>query len=335
MVRSVEIRRTRNNDRYASLRINMGESGAFAEVDAKIWGLDSAIDRGLKVPQNGDIIEVSSHKADEYQGRTQWVLRQFRILSTSEKEAAITNFTAPSDIGLTQYQGQLEALINRVPDDRLCGRVLCSIFDRSDFREAFYQAPAAYVHHQNYPGGLLEHTVNVTTLALSIADNYPAGKTRGLTYNGNNLPIDHALLICAGLLHDIGKLETYDLSPLPEVTDANRWQGHLSISYARVHQACEPFLKNSPTKDDQDEVQKLLHCILSHHGILEYGSPVLPVCAEAFILSQADMIDARLADIQDAAGQIMVQDPNARWVPRHHHFPQGIFIGDWKNLGQP
>jgi 3'-5' exoribonuclease len=334
MVRSIEIRRTRNNDRFATLRINMGQSGAFAEIDAKIWGLDSAVERGMQVPEGGDIIEISGYKAEDYQGRPQWILKNFKVLSAEEKDSAIAQFTPPSKIDLPYYKGLLEALISRVPEDRICGQILCSIFDRSEFREAFHLAPAAYVHHQNYPGGLLEHTINVTTLALSLADTYQAGNKQGLTYNGNTLPIDRDLLVSAGLLHDIGKLETYVLSPLPEVTDANHWQGHLSISYALVHHACLPFLENPPSDTTHDEVQKLLHCILSHHGVLEYGSPVEPACAEAFILSQADLIDARLADIQEAAAQAVVHNPDARWIPRHHHFRQGIFIGDWKSLNE-
>ena len=229
------------------------------------------------------------------------------------------------------YQQRLEDLISDIPTERVCGRILCEIFDRTDFREAFYQAPAARVHHQNYPGGLLEHTINVTCLALALADAYATAPGEGLSFNNYILPVDRPLLITAGLLHDIGKIETYQFSPLPEITEANRWEGHLVISYGIVRQYARSYVENPPYTGAKDEIQKLLHCILSHHGSLEYGSPVLPACVEALLLSQADLTDSRLASLHQAAVEIRSRQPEARWVPRELHFPGGIFIGDWKD----
>jgi hypothetical protein len=78
-----------------------------------------------------------------------------------------------------------------------------------------------------------------------------------------------------------------------------------------------------------DELNKLLHCILSHHGQLEYGSPVTPVCVEAFLLAQADMTDARLAEIASAGFESLARDAGARWARDPFHFKNGIFVGDW------
>ena len=177
--------------------------------------------------------------------------------------------------------------------------------------------------------------MNVTSLALALADAYGADGRPGLTFNRAKLPIDRGLLIAAGLLHDIGKIETYQFTPLPDTTDANIWQGHLVIGYATVREQARPYLDNPPYPGAIDEIYKLLHCILAHHGTLEFGSPVTPACAEAFLLAQADMTDARMADIAEAGLECRSRNPDARWLGRQFHFPAGVFIADWPVPGKP
>jgi 3'-5' exoribonuclease len=123
------------------------------------------------------------------------------------------------------------------------------------------------------------------------------------------LPIDRTLLIAAGLLHDIGKIDTYTMTPLPDITDAHRFEGHLAISYAIVRELARPLRENPPYPGAVDEIDKLMNCILSHHGHLEFGSPVLPACIEAFLLSQADLTDARVASIVSGAAEALRRDP--------------------------
>lgn len=326
MVRSFDVRKTRNQDSFGALRINLGREGAFAEVDAKIWGLDAHLARGLAQPTPGDLLEVT-HKADDYQGRPQWILQTYRVLEGAERKAALATFTPPDKIDRPFYRRKLDELIDKTDPERPAGLLLREVFDSAGFREAFYSAPAARDHHQNYPGGLLEHTVNVTSVALTIADAYATPGCAGLTFNQGCLPLDRQVLIAAGLLHDIGKLETYHFTPLPEVTETNQWEGHLVLSYYTVRRIAEPMLA-AATPEAKDEISKLLHCILSHHGLLEYGSPVTPVCAEAFVLSQADVIDARLAEIATAGLEALTKDPATRWLRNQFHF-RSLFIGDW------
>ena len=86
--------------------------------------------------------------------------------------------------------------------------------------------------------------------------------------------------------------------------------------------------KARPTKGRATRVDKILNCVLAHHGSLEFGSPVTAACAEAFILSQVDMTDARLAEISTEGRKMLAMDPEARWA-RVWQFPGGVFIGDW------
>lgn len=323
MVRSFEIRKTRRGDNYGTMRINLGDAGAFAEIEARIWNLDQ-VRADREPPAPGDILQLD-YREEDYNGRPQWIVQDWKLLDGAKREEMLAHFVPSSRVDMTEYGRRLDALIDLTDPGRAVGMILRMIFDRAGFREAFYKAPAARDHHQAYPGGLLEHTVNVTTLALTMADAYGAG---ALTFNNDVLPIDRQVLVAAGLLHDIGKIETYCFSPLPEVTDAQRWEGHLVISYAWTREAAAPLLAEMP--ESADEINRLLHCILSHHGQLEYGSPTVPACAEAFILSQADMTDARLAEIAEGGNEVLERDPQARWLPRSMHFGGGVFIGGWK-----
>lgn len=326
MVRSFEVRKTKNQDSYGSLRVVQGREGNFQELDAKIWGLDNR-PKGSALPAAGDLIEAH-YQADDYQGRPQWIIKDFRVLDADERRRMLASFVPPDRIDRAFYRKRLDDLIERIPMERPCGQIVREIYDNAAFREAFYVAPAARDHHQNYPGGLLEHTVNVTSVALCMADVYGRPDSKGLTFNQACLPIDREVLIAAGLLHDIGKVQTYRLEPLPELTEANFWEGHLVLSYVTVRRLVEPMLETA-SPAERDEMLKLLHCILAHHGQLEYGSPVAPACAEAFLLAQADMTDARLAEIASAGFEALGRDPQSRWLKQQFHFRGGIFVGDW------
>lgn len=327
MVQNFEVRKTRKGDSFASLRVNLGERGKFAEMDAKIWQFDRFQTTGRPLPAQGSLIEAQ-YRADEYQGRPQWTIEEYRILEGEEREKELAAFVPSVRIDSEFYQTRLEELIDATDPERVSGRILREIFDRAEFREAFCLAPAAIRHHQNYPGGLLEHTINVTTLALSLADAYASPDRPGLTLNSEILAVDRGLLIAAGLVHDIGKMETYRLDPMSSATDLNAFEGHLAIGYAEVRAVAEPLRAEPPYPGAVDEIDKLMNCVLAHHGVLEYGSPVTPACVEAFLLSQADIADARLASIVTEGHNQLRQNPESRWL-RHFHFPSGIFIGDW------
>lgn len=327
LVQRFEIRKTRKQENFGALTVNLGRAGNYCSIDAKIWQLDKFQHMGRKLPAEGSVIEAK-YRTDEYNGSPQWTIEDFRILEGAEHERALPSFVAEPRIDKGFYQQRLEDLMSQTDPKRVSAQILSEVYDRADFREAFYGAPAATKHHQNYRGGLLEHTINVTSLALSLADAYANGDRAGLTFNGERLHVDRTLLISAGLLHDIGKIDTYRLSPLADITERHVFEGHLSIGYAIVRAIAEPMRAAPPYPEAVCEIDKLLNCILSHHGQLEFGSPVLPACVEAVLLSLADLADARLASIVTEGNQAMRQNATARWL-KHYHFPQGIFIGDW------
>ena len=126
-----------------------------------------------------------------------------------------------------------------------------------------------------YIGGLLEHTVSVTRLCDYIAKNYPI--------------INRDLLLTAAMFHDVGKVQELSKFPENDYTDAGQLLGHIYIGAEMLSKMIDDIPK-FPEKLKNE----LLHCILAHHGELEYGSPKKPSLIEALALSMADNLDAKL-----------------------------------------
>ena len=142
--------------------------------------------------------------------------------------------------------------------------------------ERFRQAPAAKHYHQAYAGGLLEHTLSVAQ-AVSAAANFFPG-------------IDREIAVTGALLHDIGKTEAYNDDPLAiDMTDAGRLQSEIPLGYYNVRREIEEI-----EGFDADLAQAVLHIILSHHGQLEHGSPVVPCTREATLVHSMDNLGGKL-----------------------------------------
>jgi 3'-5' exoribonuclease len=140
----------------------------------------------------------------------------------------------------------------------------------------FREAPAAKHYHQAYAGGLLEHTLSVAQ-AVSAAANFFPG-------------IDREIAVTGAMLHDIGKTEAYNDDPLAiDLTDAGRLEGEIPRGYYMVRREIERI-----DAFDPQLAQAVLHIILSHHGQLEHGSPVVPATREATLVHTMDNLGGKL-----------------------------------------
>jgi 3'-5' exoribonuclease len=137
-------------------------------------------------------------------------------------------------------------------------------------------APAAKYYHQAYRHGLLEHCLSVAQAVSAISATFPG--------------IDRDVAVTGALLHDIGKLDAYtDEAHSIDLTDAGRLQGEIPLGYYRIRRAIEE-LPGFPAQT----AQALLHIILSHHGSLEHGSPVVPCTREAWLVHMIDNLGGKL-----------------------------------------
>jgi len=182
---------------------------------------------------------------------------------------------------------ELDALLVDVQNPHLF-RLLSTLLDDMELRQSFIQAPASKVNHHACVGGLLEHTLSVTRLVITACGLYPA--------------MDRDLAITVALLHDIGKVRSYDPLTFNFTEEGALWS-HLYIGAALVEQAvgrCPGF--------PAELRLRVVHAILAHHGKLEHGSPVLPMTLEAIVLHYADNLDG---DARGAIDHLQRDDANA------------------------
>ena len=157
-------------------------------------------------------------------------------------------------------------------------------------RDRFHSA-AKSVHH-GFVGGLLEHTVSVTRNCNYFAENYPF--------------LNRDLLLTAAMFHDIGKLKELSTFPENDYTDAGQLLGHIMIG--------AEWIGDKIREIDGFPVvlaNELKHCILAHHGELEYGSPKKPALVEALALSFADNLDAKMETVREILAG--VPENNLQW----------------------
>jgi 3'-5' exoribonuclease len=141
---------------------------------------------------------------------------------------------------------------------------------------AFREAPAAKRYHQAYRHGLLEHSLTVAQGVSAIS----------ATFGG----VDRDVAVTGALLHDIGKLDAYTSDPLAiDMTDLGKLQGEIPLGYYRVRRLIED-IAGFP----RELAAAVLHIILSHHGQLEHGSPVVPCTREATLVHMIDNLGGRL-----------------------------------------
>lgn len=174
---------------------------------------------------------------------------------------------------IQKYVDRFNELLESVTDVDY-KKILDNCFNE-DVKELYFEYPAAQGNHHNYIHGLIQHSIEVVDISLTIGQ-----------YFGD---INKDLLITAGLLHDIGKLKSYDLDDEGKITKTD-WEallGHLSISALFVS-------KITPNEIDQKKIMLLYHTILSHHGELSWGSPVIYKTKEAYILHTADNISSTM-----------------------------------------
>jgi 3'-5' exoribonuclease len=156
-------------------------------------------------------------------------------------------------------------------------RLLDSVFgEGSPVWAAYRDAPAAKRYHQAYRHGLLEHSLTVAQAVSAISATFPG--------------IDRDVAVTGALLHDIGKLEAYEMTGgAIEMSDQGRLYGEIPLGYYRVRSMIEGIAGFPP-----DLAQALLHIILSHHGTLAHGSPVVPCTREATLVHMIDNLGGRL-----------------------------------------
>lgn len=250
-------------------------------IDGKIWEPNSL---GIDEFDPLDYIDVVGD-VTSFQGSLQVSIKRARKAGEGEYDPG--NYLPVSNKNVDTMYQELLSCAAQVKNPYL-HRLLMSFFEEDEeFIRAFKGNSAAKTVHHGFIGGLLEHTLSVTRLCQYYCKTYPI--------------LNQDLLLTSAMLHDIGK--TKELSPFPknDYTDDGQLLGHIMIGAEMVHDKARE-IPGFPEKLESE----VKHCILAHHGELEYGSPKKPALAEAVALNLADNTDAKmetLTEIFNGAGE--------------------------------
>lgn len=262
---------TKNGKSYENV-ILQDKSGT---IDAKIWDPNNA---GIGEFETLDYIEVYG-EVTSFQGALQVSVKRVRLCKEGEYNPS--DYLPVSKKDIEEMYGQLLKYVENVENTYL--KKLLQLFFVEDeiFIKAFKQSSAAKTVHHGFVGGLLEHTVSVANLCDYYCKSYPVLK--------------RDLLIAAALFHDIGKTRELSLFPQNDYTDDGQLLGHIVIGSEMLGEKIRN-IAGFPVNLERE----LKHCILSHHGEFEFGSPKKPALVEAVALNFADNTDAKLQTFTEA-----------------------------------
>ena len=262
---------TRNGKPYDNL-ILQDKTGT---LDGKVWDPNS---NGIADYDEMDFIEVFGDVIS-YNNNLQLNIRQIR--KAYEDEYVAADYMPTTEKSTDSMFEELIGYVKKIDNDYLRQAVEYYFVNDEAFIKTFVGHSAAKTVHHGFVGGLLEHTLSVTKLC-----DYYAGYYKELNRD---------LLITAAIFHDIGKTKELSRFPENDYTDDGQLLGHIIIGTEMISDRMKE-IEGFPVSI----AVELKHCILAHHGELEYGSPKKPALLEALALNFADTTDAKMETMIEA-----------------------------------
>lgn len=315
LVREVERRQRRDGGAYLRLRLGDRTGAVVSMVWEELQGIE-------ELALAGNPVHVRGRYTVHPRFGPQINLRGL--------EQAVPGSFSPEDLldgpvrGVKQMEAEVRELLGTIQQPHL--RILLErVFgEDSELWAGYRVAPAAKYYHQAYRHGLLEHCLGVAQAVSAISATFPG--------------IDRDVAVTGALLHDIGKLEAYtdqassadrpqaDGRPANEgpptqiidLTDAGRLQGEIALGYYRIRRMIEE-IDGFPA----ELAQAVGHIILSHHGSLEHGSPVVPCTREATLVHMVDNLGGRLGSFDRLEKELA---PGKRWSSFDRAIGGGAFF---------
>lgn len=283
LIKKSAVKTGKNNARYIDLELTDGT----ASINGKVWDVKKDIDETLA---QGNIVKVLTGRVAKYQSNLQVIIEDAEIVPP-EKLDKVKGIIPESPCTAQALTDRWAKLKERL--DAGYRGVIDEIETHTKVWELFKSIPAGKSMHHAYRRGLWEHSLNVTELALMIAEKYEK------TY-----PLNLQVVMLGSMIHDIGKIFEFQVNPSTSIverySDRGRLLGHVYMGTT--------FMEKIITKmmPEEGEIKmELLHIMLSHHGEYEFGSPKKPKTLEALIISMADNLDANLNSVSNGfAGEM-------------------------------
>lgn len=264
-------------------------------ADGKIWDLNN----GIADFDAMDYIHCEG-MVTSFQGNLQMNIS--RVRKSDEGEYDPGDYVPTTDKNVDSLFSEILKYVASVKNTYLRKILEMYFVEDKDFIARFKKHSAAKSVHHSFMGGLLEHTCSVTNMCQYFAEHYPM--------------LNRDLLITAALFHDMGKLEEISDFPQNDYTDDGQMLGHIYIG-ARAMENAAAKIPGFPPKLRNE----LVHCILSHHGKLEFGSPKVPAIMEAMALHLADNADAKLQTLKEVFDQA---GNNTGWLGYNRMFESNL-----------
>lgn len=243
-------------------------------IDAKKWDVTA---EDINKSEKGKIVRIDG-EVTKFKDKL-----QIRIADIYEVDPEDNDLSSLLMLGSIEFNTLIEDFNyykNSIKNDD-CKVILDAVFKK--YYSKFIDYPAAVRNHHEFYHGLLHHSVMMCKVAEQLSKLYDC---------------DYDLLISGCLLHDIGKVIEFSGYVAPSYTNEGNLLGHISIGMSIIKEISDELKITS-------EVPLLLeHMILSHHGKLEYGSPVVPLTREALLLSMIDDLDAKMMVLDKAFSDI-------------------------------
>ncbi|ADG82855.1 3'-5' exoribonuclease YhaM family protein [Thermincola potens] len=293
-VKSVKVLNYKNKPgRYVSLIL----SDRTGEIAAKIWDGD---DKDFELPEK--VFVGCKGEVVEFAGTPEIQISSWELIDKAAVDSADFIPLTPLDVG--NMQKDVAGMASSMTNPYL-RQLLEELINDKELFHQYSTVPAAKAIHQAYIGGLLEHSLKTAKIASYIANLYPA--------------VNKELAITGALLHDIGKIEEYEVEYSIEVADKGRLLGHIVLGLEIINSLIER-VPGFP----EDLRLALQHIIVSHHGTYEWQSPKRPKTIEACLVHYADAVEADMWKFSDLKEKYQ----GSRWSPWDKSLERYVFLDD-------
>jgi len=270
------LRKVERKEHQGGERLSLEFGDSSGRIEGVMWdGYDGVLEQ-LK---SGAIVKVRG-QVGVFRDKPQIKVERLRPIDNDDK-VDLSSFVPRSPVESTTLASELDRFIESISDEYL-SLLLKNLLGAGPTRDAYLLAAGGKRWHHDSLGGLAEHSLNMARIVESMCCVYP--------------DLDRDLLVCGALLHDIGKIEQYEIGSMIDYSDEGRLVGHINSGDFRVTTAMRA-IDGFPPKSEE----LVRHMIVSHQGQLETGSPVVPQTREAFILYYADEIDSKMGALRHVA----------------------------------
>ena len=300
LITDKQLRANRNGNLYLQVELR----DRTGSMSARLWNAGEHLFRSF---DSGDFLLVKG-KVQLFQGALQMILSH--VDRVESEKVNLSDFLPHTEHDVSKLLERLRSILLRLGNPHLRALVECFLMDE-EFVNDFSQAPAGVRNHHAYVGGLLEHVVTLLDAADRILPLYPE--------------LDRDVLLAGIFLHDIGKVRELSYGKAFGYTDEGQLVGHLVIGVEMLNEKAKKVPELTGEAFPEELLLRLKHLIVSHHGSHEFGSPKLPMTAEAIALHHLDNFDAKVHSFT----RDIREDPNptSAWTPFNQALQRRLFKG--------